>query len=232
MATTRARVLTLNCRKSTIIEVKPSLSWSSRRANLISYLRKLEPEIIGLQEATVTQCNDILHGLGENWTCVGGVKAGNTVIAWDGSKFDAVGGSLVEMVMPSGLRKRYATFVQLTSRATGGTAWFGSAHLAQGGPTEPSPAALRRKQITAIGERIKLLPDHERMVLCGDFNDATRKPRVGETTASLDTLGPVRQIAEEKYGLKCIRRKLSASVIGGESYNSANHFKVTLREYK
>src|SRR4249920_42220 len=222
MATAHARVLTLNCRKSTIIEAVPSHRWAARKANLISYLRKLEPEIIGLQEATVVQCTDIMHGLGENWTYAGGVKAGNVPVAWDSLKYDAVDGSLIEMVMPSGLRKRYATFVQLTSRATGETAWFGSAHLAQGGPTEPNAASLRRAQITRIGERIKLLSDNQRVILCGDFNDPT-----GRTI-----LGDVRHLAADKYGLRCIRSKLTNAVINGESYNSSQHFKTTLREYR
>ncbi len=210
-------VMTLNGRKSTIPVPVP---WSKRRPYMISYLKKIQPWVIGAQEFTVTQCLDVIRGddtitgLGEHWNFMGGVKAGNCPIIYNTHKLDYVKDTLIELILDSDLRKRYASIAQFTIRPTGEKVWVGTAHLAVDGITERNAPVLRAKQIARICSTIQGLPDSNEVILCGDFNSGTTK------NSYLDS---VRKIART-YGLKCLRERISPENISGESYDSHHKF--------
>ena len=52
--TTRARVLTLNCRNENAMELFPSRRWTRRRPHLIKFIKDCAPSVIGVQDARTT----------------------------------------------------------------------------------------------------------------------------------------------------------------------------------
>src|SRR5207344_1898948 len=106
-------------------------------------------------------------------------KYGNCPIFWDTMVLQAEEDTLLEKKYPSGERERYATLIRLQHRTLDWGAWFGSIHLAAGGPTEPNEAALRSAQMKAIVDDftawIQAHPhpedDKPNLIVCGDLND-------------------------------------------------------------
>src|SRR5215216_1804772 len=130
------RVLTQNFRKSNIIETKASRRWDARLPYMVQHLKRVNPAVVGAQEATVTQCYDIMSAF-PNWTFVGGVKFGNCPIFWDTRTMFAEEGTLLEKKYPSGSRERYMTLIRLECTDLEWGGWFGSMHLAANGEDEP-----------------------------------------------------------------------------------------------
>jgi hypothetical protein len=100
----------------------------------------------------------------------------NVPIFYDGLKWDVIEGSLQWLILPSGLRKRYATFAKFMSRSTGGWVWICSAHLASGGIDEPKEVQLRDKQIQMIYDYIRTLDDPDRIAILMDANSLDEVP--------------------------------------------------------
>ena len=148
----------------------PSRAWTKRLPVILKQLKAPEPaSIIGGQECTSRMRPQVAAGLGENWSWVVGKNAGgtetNVPIFYDGLKWDVIEGSLQWLILPSGLRKRYATFAKFMSRSTGGWVWICSAHLASGGIDEPKEVQLRDKQIQMIYDYIRTLDDPDRIAI-------------------------------------------------------------------
>lgn len=222
------RVLTQNFRKSTIDETKPSREWERRLPYMVKHLKNVRPAVVGAQEATVEQSDDIMRAF-PNWTYVGGVKFGNCPIFWDTRIMHAEEGTLLERKYPSGTRERYATLIRLKYDAPaegpaidwGG--WFGSIHLAANGEDEPDSAHLRALQMAAIvgdftawiGTHPYPLDGKPNLIVCGDLND------------NLGSFAGAREVAYENGGWKPLRRRLPLSGISGDTLRSFNGWKST-----
>lgn len=216
------RVLTQNFRKSNIIETVASHHWDRRLPYMIEHLKKVSPAVVGAQECTVTQCDDLMRAF-PNWTYVGGVKWGNVPIFWNTMVLQAMDDTLLEKKYPSGERERYATLIRLQHRELAWGGWFGSIHLAANGRDEPDSATLRAAQMKAIVRDFTVwinehpYPQDEKpnLVVCGDLND-----NLGDNAG-------VRKIAFDKGGWKSLRRRLPAEKISGRTLRSFNGWKAT-----
>lgn len=216
------RVLTQNFRKSTIVETKASQHWDRRLPYMIEHLKRVRPVVVGAQEATVEQCDDMMRAF-PNWTYVGGVKYGNCPIFWDGRVLFAEEDTLLEKKYPSGTRERYATLIRLESTIGEWGGWFGSIHLAANGEDEPDSAHLRALQMAAIvGDFSAWISQHPHpedskpnLIVCGDLND-----NLGDDAG-------VRRIAYEQGGWKPLRKRLPLSKITGDTLRSFNGWKPT-----
>lgn len=222
------RVLTQNFRKDNIIEDKASRHWDRRLPYMIEHLKRVNPAVVGAQECTVNQCDDIMRAF-PNWTYVGGIKWGNVPIFWDTNIFRAEEDTLLERKYPSGERERYATLIRLTHRGLfprqldpwGG--WFGSIHLAANGDDEPNSVQLRAIQMRAIEKDFQTWITAHRhpedgkanLIVCGDLND-----NLGDDAG-------VRKVAWEMGGWKPLRTRLGLDQITGDTLRSFNGWHST-----
>jgi len=110
-------------------------------------------------------------------------------------------------------KARPLTMLKLQSIKTQGFTWFASTHLAVNIPNEE---AIRQKQIRLVIQHVQERPDHERVIIFGDFN-------------SIPTNASVRKIASDA-GYKHLRAKLST--ITRQTCNTFNGWKITKRESK
>jgi endonuclease/exonuclease/phosphatase family metal-dependent hydrolase len=215
-------VLTINGRKSTINEDVASREWERRRPYMINYLRGINPAVVGAQEFTVEQCNDIMEAF-PNWTYAGGVKFGNCPIFWNTNVLQAEDDTLLEKKYPSDQRERYMSLIRLQHRTLEWGGWFGSMHLAVEGPEERNANKLRALQMSAIvADTQSWIGTHPHpedakanLIFCGDLNDDQG-----------DSAG-VRKIAYDLAEWKGLRRRLPLSKIAGDTYRTANHWKKT-----
>lgn len=211
------RVLTQNFRKSNIIETKASRHWDQRLPYMIKHLNRINPAVVGAQEATVTQCADIMSAF-PNWTFVGGVKFGNVPIFWDTQILRAEEDTLLERIYPSGERERYATLIRLQHRTLDWGGWFGSIHLAANGLDEPNSAELRETQMRwIVADFTAWIVAHPHpedakpnLIVCGDLND-----NLGDNAG-------VRKVAYDRGGWKPLRKRLSLDKISGDTLRSFN----------
>ncbi len=216
------RALTQNFRKSTIVETETNRTWTERLPHMINHLTKLKPAVVGGQEATVNQCNDLMEAF-PNWTYSGGVTFGNCPIFWDTLLLQAEEGTLLEKQYPSGERHRYMTLIRLQHRQLEWGAWFGTCHLAANGADEPRSAMLRALQMAAIVADVKAWisahphPEDEKpnLIMCGDLND------------DLGDDAGVRKVAYDHGGWKGLRRRLPLDKISGDTYRSFNGWRET-----
>ncbi len=224
-APTTARFLQANLRRSDLAEASVSRQWEQRRESALQALANIGPDIIGVQECTPEQAADVQEGLGVNWTFAG--LNHNVRVMWDGEAFDAVPGTLLEVVLPSGQRNRYLTMIRLQHRVTGWGVWAGSLHLASGGSREPNEQQLRLAQIKQATEAINAhtakfsFPADDttaNVMLMADINDPTQP-------------GGVRAEAL-KRGFKPLQNRdgqvgrLPLDQISGESINSFNGWRT------
>jgi endonuclease/exonuclease/phosphatase family metal-dependent hydrolase len=215
--------MSFNGRKSTIPEDTGKQAWEARRDPTVEFLKRLAPDVIGAQEFTVEQCDYVIGGLGPYWHYIGGIVHGNVPIIYNSTRFQPIPGTIQELVLPSSTRDRYATLCQFQSQTTGEAVWLGSAHLASSTDSAGDDEALRVKQIRAVCTAIDKLPDNLEVILCGDFNSPTTQANY---------LSPVRKAAEA-HGLKCLRARLSAAKIDGDSFNSTHPWNAkTPRKYR
>jgi len=172
---------------------------------LIKFINNCAPSVIGVQETRDDMAVDITNGLGPNWTFWG---SGTAKIIWDPTKWIVV--DQFEAGLPYtvlGITKaRPLTMLKLQSIKTQGFAWFASTHLAVNIPNEE---AIRQKQIKLVIQHVEGRPDHERVIIFGDFN-------------STPTNASVRKIASDA-GYRHLRAKLST--ITRKTCNSFNGWK-------
>jgi hypothetical protein len=211
---TTCRVMTLNCRTSSAVEIFPSRRWSRRKSYLIDFIRKWAPSVIGTQECTKTQAVDITDALGTNWTWY---SVSNVKIIWDSAKWTAIDQFYAElpytnMGIPG---HRQVTMVRLQSIKTGEACWFVDHH---GVVHITNAAQWRTNHMEQICDFIAERPEHDRVIFFGDFND-------------LPLNSGVRRVAAA-HGYKHLRARLPDSKIIGELRNTFNGFKVTKREGK
>jgi len=196
---------------------------------MVQHLKKVNPAVVGAQEATVSQCDDIMR-LFPNWTYAGGVKHGNVPIFWDTLRLRAEEDTLLERIYPSGERERYATLIRLQHRTLAWGGWFGSIHLAANGDDEPNSVHLRAVQMRAIVDDftawITAHPhpedDKPNLIVCGDLND-----NLGDNTGLLGDNAGVRRIAYNHGGWKSLRRRLPLGKISGDTLRSFNGWHST-----
>jgi hypothetical protein len=214
MTVTTARVLTLNCRRSSAVELFPSRRWSRRKPYLIDFIKKTAPSVIGVQECTMTQTVDITDALGPNWTWY---SSSNPKIIWDSAKWTAIDHFYQDLpyTVAGVPGHRQVVMVRLQSIKTGEASWFidhhGVVHI-------PNEADWRKRHMEKICQLIAERPAHERVIFFGDFNDLPQN-------------GGVRGVAST-HGYKALRVRLPDSKISRLTYNSFNGFKVTKRENK
>gem|GEM_PF-2211814 len=210
--TTRARTLSINCRnKNSVADIPfPSRHWNRRLPVLIEFINNCAPSVLGVQETNNSMAADIINGLGPNWTFWGSRTA---KIIWDSTKWIAL--DQFEAGLPFtelGISKaRPLTMLKLMSIKTRGFAWFVSTHLVVNIANEE---AIRQRQIKLVIKHLEERPDHERVIIFGDFN-------------SIPTNSSVRKIASNA-GYKHLRAKLSA--ITRKTHNTFNGWKITKRE--
>jgi hypothetical protein len=212
MTTTTARVLTINCRRSSIIELFPSRRWSRRKPYLIDFIKKAAPSVIGVEECTMTQTVDITDALGPNWTWF---SSSNPKIIWDSSKWTAIDHFYQDLPYTAlGITgHRQVVMVRLQSIKTGEACWFVDHHAVVHIPNE---ADWRKKHMEIICQLIAQRDEPGRVIFFGDFND-------------LPQTGGVRGVAAT-HGYKALRKRLAASKISGVTRNSFNGWKVTKRD--
>lgn len=176
--TTRFRGRQQNFRRDDLPQDWPfkTRKWANRLPVILKQLKSPEPvSIIGAQECTSRMRPAVAAGLGANWSWVVGKNASgnetNVPIFYDGLKWDVREGSLNWLILPSGLRKRYATYAEFVSRATGEWLRVMALHLASGGEEEFDEESIRAQQIRAVYERLRSLPDPGNVVVFGDIND-------------------------------------------------------------
>lgn len=207
------RHLQLNFRREDLPEDRKREEWPQRLKPMITYLKRINPQVISAQECLNSQAADVQDGLGHNWTFVG--RHHNVKVFWNSLIMEAEEGSLLETTLPSGERHRYLITVRLKHKITGWGAWFCSMHLASGGPTEPNAPKLRLKQIkealTILDAHIAAHPHPEdgptpNVMIGADLNDNPQD-------------GGVRKVALS-MGYKPLQVRLPASKISGESLSS------------
>lgn len=205
---TRARLLTINCRRSTYKPdaLFPSRRWSNRRPYMAQFLKRddVSPSVIAVQECTGRQVTDITHDLGAHWTFWG--EPSNRQVLWDTRKWDVLDHKAQVIQSKS---EQEATHVLLQRRETGATLWVTSVHLTVGDTNQQ----WRNLEIREVIKYLKNLPGSKVSVIAGDLNDSSR------------TSG-VRQIAYE-HGYKALREKTSNDEITGESYSTFNGWRRT-----
>jgi hypothetical protein len=215
------RALQLNFRREDLEEDRKREEWPQRLPAMITFLKRINPAVIGAQECLNSQAADIQDELGANWTFVG--RHHNVKLLWNSKIMEAEEGTLLETTLPSGERNRYLITVRLTHKATGWGSWFSSIHLASGGPTEPNAPLLRMQQ---INQAINILEAHiakhphahagdgatANSILLGDINDNPQN-------------AGVRKIALGK-GYKPLQVRLPNSKISGESISTFHGFKT------
>ena len=211
---TTCRVMTLNCRTSSAVEIFPSRRWGRRKPYLIDFIRKCAPSVIGTQECTKTQAVDIKAALGPNWTWY---SVSNVKIIWDSAKWTAIDQFYAELPYTNmGLPgHRQVTMVRLQSIKTHEACWFVDHHSAV---HITNAAEWRTKHMEQICDFIAERPEHHRVIFFGDFND-------------LPLNSGVRGVAAAR-GYNHLRARLPDSKIIGELRNTFNGFKVTKREGK
>lgn len=216
------RVLTQNFRKDNIVEDKASRHWDRRLPYMIEHLKKVNPAVVGAQEATVNQCDDIMRAF-PNWTYAGGIKWGNVPIFWNTLIMRAEEDTLLEKKYPSGERERYATLIRLQHRTLDWGGWVGSIHLAANGPDEPNSVQLRAIQMRAIVSDFQRWVDAHphpedgkpNLIVCGDLND------------NLGDRAGVRKVAYDEGGWKPLRTRLTLDKISGDTLRSFNGWHST-----
>jgi endonuclease/exonuclease/phosphatase family metal-dependent hydrolase len=171
------------------------------------------PSVIGVQECNNTQAAEITHDLGANYSFWG---SGTSKIIWDTNKWlvlDQFQAGLPYKGVLGVPGVRPLTMLKLKSINTEEFAWFASTHLAVHIPNQEAQQEAQMKEIIRL---IKLLPDHERVIIFGDFNNY-------HTTSS------VRKIAMTA-GYVPLRKKAGLDLVTGETWNSFNGWKITKRE--
>jgi Endonuclease/Exonuclease/phosphatase family len=211
---TTCRVMTLNCRTSSAIEMRPSRWWSRRKPYLIDFIKKWAPSVIGTQECTKTQAADITNALGPNWTWY---SVSNVKIIWDSAKWTAIDNFYTELPYTNlGMTgHRPVTMVRLQSIKTGEACWFVDHHSAV---HITNDAEWRKKHMAQICDLIAERSEHDRVIFFGDFNDLPHNSGVRGVAAT--------------HGYRHLRARLPHSKITGEMWNTFNGFKVTKREGK
>jgi hypothetical protein len=183
--TTTIRIRQQNARRDDLPQDWPfkTRKFDYRLPVLVAQLKQPEPvSIITFQECTSRMRPKIAAGLGENWSWVVGrnkpmgdpTGAGgetNLPIFYDGLKWDVRPGSLGWLCLPSGLRKRYATYAEFISRSTGEWIRIMSLHLASGGPEESDEESLRAQQIKLVYNHLRTLDHPDNVIIGGDIND-------------------------------------------------------------
>jgi hypothetical protein len=218
MAEVRGRIVSINCRRSSLAldHVVRSRYWPNRRPHLIAALKTVAPSIIGTQECTRDQAHDITHGLGPNFTYFGGDGAGNGPVVWDGLKWDAFDAFEKEIEAPG---DRWMVAVQLASRPPKlpGKIWVVSIHLTVG--DTKTIQRWRHEQIRAVISEIKKYPGWEQSVICADLNS---------DGYNNGPLGGVRTVAAE-LGFRDLRTRLKNDQVERYNYSSSNGWKATLK---
>lgn len=217
LVTTRARLLSLNTRRSSspVDALIPTRRWVNRKPRLIAFIKNVAPSVIGLQEATKTQSHDITAGLGANWTYFGGDGAGNVPIMWDSSKWDPI--DSFESPLPAG-GERYIVMVELRSRTTGGTFGAVNVHLTVGDSRQQQAWRHDQIEIACLWARQRF--QHGRIVIFGDFNS--------DCYPGDDRIGGVRREAA-KHGFRHLRYKLDDEITRN-NYSTFNGWKTTPRD--
>jgi hypothetical protein len=150
---------------------------------LIKFINNCAPSVIGVQETRNDMAVDITNGLGPNWTFWG---SGTAKIIWDSTKWivlDQFEAGLPYTVL--GIPKaRPLTMLKLQSIKTQGFTWFASTHLAVNIPNEE---AIRQKQIRLVIQHVQERPDHERVIIFGDFNSIPTNASVARSPVMLAT---------------------------------------------
>ena len=211
--TTRMRSLTINCRNSHNVELKPSRFWAKRRPILIKFIKDVGPSVFGVQECNATMAAEITHGLGANFSFWG---SGTSKIMWDTNKWlvlDQFQAGLPYKGVLGVPGVRPLTMLKLKSITTEDFAWFASTHLAVHIPNQNAQQEAQMREIIRL---IELLPDHERVIIFGDFNNYHQ-------TSS------VRKIAAD-HGYVPLRKKAGLDHVTGETWNSFNFWTITKRE--
>jgi endonuclease/exonuclease/phosphatase family metal-dependent hydrolase len=182
---------------------------------LIKFIKDVGPSVVGVQECNDTMAAEITHGLGANWSFWG---SGTSKIIWDTNKWlvlDQFQGGLPYKGLLGVPGKRPITMLKLKSIITGDFAWFVATHLAVHIPNQDAQQEAQIKEaIRLIEER----PDHDRVIIFGDFNNY-------HVTSS------VRKIAAD-HGYVHLRKKAGLDHVTGETWNSFNGWKITKRESK
>jgi len=210
---TRARTMTINCRNSNAVELYPSRRWSRRRPYLIKFIKDNAPSVIGVQETNATMATEITDGLGAAWTFWG---TGTSKIIWDTAKWTAIDqwqGGLPYKNVLGVTAVRPITMVKLQSIITGEFAWFVSTHFAV---HISNQLAQQEAQIRFAVKLIEQRPDHERVIIFGDFNNYHEN-------------SSVRKIASD-LGYVHLQKKAGLDHVTGETWNSFNGWKITKRE--
>ena len=211
------RALQLNFRRSDLDEDRKREEWPQRLPALITYLKRINPAVIGCQEFRNDMAADVQDELGANWTFVG--HKHNVKIMWNSKIMEAEENTLLETDLPSGRRNRYLITIRLTHKATGWGAWFSSLHLASGGAEEPNAPVLRLRQMILASDILAAhIAKHPypqdrttpNSIMLGDLNDSSQT-------------GGVRKIALGK-GWKPLQVRLPLSKISGESISTFHGF--------
>jgi len=213
---TSVRSASFNIRHKTPLDVGPR-AWSARLPQLVRVIRDVAPSVLGVQECNDARATELTHGLGPNWNFWG---SGTAKIIWRADKWVAIDHQefkLKSTALPGFPSTRPLTCVRLQSIATGADFWAVATHLAVNMPGE---AKLREAQAVEIVAHLATLPEHERVVIFGDLNDAQKD--------QLFNAG-VRKILGAA-GYRHLRDRLTDNQMDGDSRNSRNGWGVTGRE--
>jgi endonuclease/exonuclease/phosphatase family metal-dependent hydrolase/LysM repeat protein len=226
MVETKARVLSINCRNKVASRlvppppgpdsIFPSRKWPKRLPQLVKLIQNAGASVVGTQECGDDMAVDITNGLGARWNFWG---AGTSKVLWDSNEWNVLDEFQAGLPYTDKSRKikdRPITMVSLQSVATGGRCWFVSTHLVVHQRNEAAQRLRQAKEaIRLIGER----PEHEHVVVFGDFND------VQFDSATM----AVRKVFAAA-GYNHLRARLSDEAMDGDGLNSFNGWKPTKSE--
>ncbi len=194
--TVTLRVLSFNIRSSNISEPDPRNDWPNRRAMVMDVLRNQDADVVGLQEATRTQLNEIhaaVPGYGEYAVgAQGGSSGSHCAILYRTSRFDRLDAGIFwlsptpEVSSPGWFdpTRRTCAWVLLRERSTGRIFYHFNTHLDNDSQPDRQYAA------DLIASRLAARAINARFVLTGDFNAAERTPEMDYFMGRRPLVGP------------------------------------------
>lgn len=203
MSSSAVRACTFNVRYDEPADEHP---WDERESRVLEALERIDPDLVGCQEALPHQYDDLRGGLeGYDWHGVGrrnGERKGEFVpVGWRSDRFERLeSGAFWLSATPTepsvgwdAALPRVATWVRLRDRRSADTFWFCNTHFDHRGERARLESArlLRRR----ANERLE---DDELPVLTGDANCTTGSPP--HRTLTMGPLEDARRAASEVAG--------------------------------
>ena len=201
------RIMTFNIRLLTTVD--SNNVWANRKAPVCNYLKKMKPDVFGLQEATNPQMQDITKGL-PNYAFVGvgrddGKEGGEySPVFYLKDKYKLIKSGwfwLSETPDQPSLGwdaacRRICSWAILQDIKSGNSFVYANTHLDHKGPKARNNGAM------LIKERLSRIANNLPMMITGDFNVTAESPCYATMKTRLFPLNDAYLVAAKRSGMK------------------------------